>query len=65
MAKKESYRAGLTSGINWRKTIVNFDEKTQKTQKKRLKKVKKESSYDLSEWIKGFRIGYDYERKRR
>lgn len=64
MAKKESYRAGLTSGINWRKTLVNFDEKTKKTQKQRLKKVKKESSYDLSEWMKGFRIGYDYERKR-
>ena len=65
MAKSESYRQGLAGGMNWRRSLVSFDDSKISRQRKRLKRVKKESRYDLSEWMKGFRIGYAFERKRK
>jgi len=65
MAKSEAYRQGLVGGVNWRRSLVSFDDSKISRQRSRLKRVKKESGYNLSEWMKGFRIGYALERKRK
>lgn len=60
MVGSKSYRDGVASGINWRRALVGF--KANRLYRARLKF---RAGLSNDEWRKGFRIGYDYERRRK
>ena len=64
MAGSKSYRDGVSYGIGWRRALKSFDPDKLSRKRALLKRVKKESKLDLSEWSKGFKVGYNYERRR-
>jgi len=63
MPGSKSYRAGVASGINWRKNLESFNTQRIARRRKGLKRVKKETTLDFSEWSKGFKVGYMFQRR--